>query len=156
MSRHTILQETSIKNVENTETKQMECSICLEGIVEAANTISTVCHHTFHTTCLAVWRKQNQTCPLCRGVLQRLAATPTPTATPLISRSRSHSRSRYILRQTYLIRMKGYPSDSPANKGVLHQIFEPNERGNTCFVFKIEGHSSYSCFFDNIFDFILL
>ena len=76
-------QETIKKNVENTETKQMECSICLEGIKEA-NAVSTVCHHTFHTTCLAMWQKQNQTCPLCRGslLLAALAARPAPRPAP--------------------------------------------------------------------------
>ena len=49
--------------------------------------------------------------------------------------------SPYRFHETYLIRIKGFPGDYPANKGVLHEVYP---------------HSSNSCFFDNIFDFILL
>ena len=58
-------KEMMQKNAENTNTKQLECSICLEGI-KATNMAETVCHHFFHADCLATWQPQNKTCPMCR------------------------------------------------------------------------------------------
>lgn len=43
----------------------MECSICLCAIV--SDTVTTVCRHTFHATCLQLWL--GKTCPNCRHPL---------------------------------------------------------------------------------------
>lgn len=45
-----------------------ECSICMTEI-NLNDNFKTVCRHTFHHSCLDEWRKNNQTCPLCRQEL---------------------------------------------------------------------------------------
>ena len=67
------------------EELENECSICFENLYENDTTTNfcittttggssrnnimnqtTRCGHTFHLICLQVWRKQNNSCPLCR------------------------------------------------------------------------------------------
>jgi hypothetical protein len=42
------------------------CGICFE----TDNLIKLDCKHTYHTNCLNEWIKDNNTCPLCRNVLE--------------------------------------------------------------------------------------
>ena len=49
-----------------------ECSICFENLYENDGGLihqTTPCQHTFHSLCLQLWQKQNNSCPLCRGAL---------------------------------------------------------------------------------------
>lgn len=47
---------------------KMSCSICLESLQKTLR-IVTKCDHTFHKICLEDWMKENNTCPLCRVLL---------------------------------------------------------------------------------------
>lgn len=54
--------------MDQTSSECHECSICMSEI-NSDDSFKTVCHHTFHHSCLDEWRKNNQTCPLCRREL---------------------------------------------------------------------------------------
>ena len=41
------------------------CSICLSDI-EKKEAYTLACKHTYHDVCIATWREQNITCPICR------------------------------------------------------------------------------------------
>lgn len=41
------------------------CPICFLP-VEPANFLLTTCSHVFHVDCINTWRKQNNSCPVCR------------------------------------------------------------------------------------------
>ena len=47
------------------------CSICYNDL-GYFDTCTTICNHTFHTTCIQTWRVicENNTCPICRGKLK--------------------------------------------------------------------------------------
>jgi len=47
------------------------CSICLEDVGKKAEDAYTIaeCKHTFHDNCIRRWKKEEATCPLCRGPL---------------------------------------------------------------------------------------
>lgn len=43
------------------------CSICLDGFKAGEKIDELVeCKHTFHRECIAIWIKENPTCPICR------------------------------------------------------------------------------------------
>ena len=44
--------------------KMTECSICYQKIV--TDSITTVCNHTFHESCLNKWLHIKNECPYCR------------------------------------------------------------------------------------------
>ena len=107
------LSQNQIKNVENVENKETKegganCPICLENI-GTSKTTTTVCHHSFHSTCIASWLQQHDTCPLCRSTLP-------PQTRP---------KTTYRIGQTYQIKMKN--SAQFIQCGVLAVIFPPNE-----------------------------
>lgn len=52
-----ISQETSAEKV---------CSICLLPLYDG---LALPCDHTFHDSCVAEWLKRNNTCPLCRTIV---------------------------------------------------------------------------------------
>lgn len=61
-----------------------ECSICLEKITK--NTLfKTDCNHNFHADCIQYWRKQSNTCPLCRA--RQYSPEPHYIISVFISRS---------------------------------------------------------------------
>lgn len=143
----TTLSQIQRKNVENEETKEgANCPICLENI-GTTNTTTTVCHHSFHSTCLASWLQQHNTCPLCRRQCTTATGTTAMATMP------------YRIGQTYQIKMKN--SAQFIQCGVLAVIFPPNQHGNTCFKF-LFNHATLADttyeqhFFDNIYDFVLL
>jgi hypothetical protein len=43
------------------------CSICLVSLKDNTNTLK--CNHTFHNSCLELWLNTNNTCPLCRAII---------------------------------------------------------------------------------------
>ena len=43
----------------------MECSICLEKILEEKKVLN--CNHEFHIECIDMWLKEKQECPVCRS-----------------------------------------------------------------------------------------
>jgi solute carrier family 35 (adenosine 3'-phospho 5'-phosphosulfate transporter), member B3 len=42
------------------------CSVCMDTIHEADNSIRLPCFHSFHASCASDWVRINHTCPLCR------------------------------------------------------------------------------------------
>lgn len=137
------LSQIQRKNVENEETKEgANCPICLENMGRTTTTTTSMCHHSFHRTCLASWLQQHNTCPLCRCQCTTAMATMP-----------------YRIGQTYQIKMKN--SAQFIQCGVLAVIFPPNQHGNTCFKFTF-NHATLAAttyeqhFFDNIYDFVLL
>ena len=50
-----------------------QCSICLEALSEANDSIEVVgCRHAFHRGCAEEWFTAHHTCPLCRSNLREL------------------------------------------------------------------------------------
>lgn len=45
------------------------CTICLENIIPVELIAVTECQHTYHRTCLITWLVENNTCPLCRSIM---------------------------------------------------------------------------------------
>ena len=43
----------------------MSCPICLEDGVDYI----TDCHHKYHDKCIKQWMKKNNTCPICREII---------------------------------------------------------------------------------------
>ena len=44
------------------------CSICLDKM-NNKHIFTTNCRHAFHANCIAKWKEQNNTCPICRSTL---------------------------------------------------------------------------------------
>ena len=66
-------------------TDNKECSICLDPV--AHGRVTTICNHTFHSSCLENWKKSgtsnSHTCPCCRTQI----AQPAVQEPPLISQA---------------------------------------------------------------------
>ena len=45
-----------------------QCPICHEAIIRNRHT--TECNHIFHEACISRWLDANDTCPVCRTVIQ--------------------------------------------------------------------------------------
>ncbi|KAF0684787.1 Aste57867_23302 [Aphanomyces stellatus] len=43
------------------------CSVCLDGVGDAASTLQLQCGHTFHTPCIFGWLITHSSCPVCRA-----------------------------------------------------------------------------------------
>ena len=67
--RNNIVVPTQIVN-ENIETNVEEketCRICLDDLCSREhNKMELECGHSFHKDCLEEWRRENNTCPICR------------------------------------------------------------------------------------------
>ena len=51
-----------------------ECTICLLNYTEETKK-TTECNHTFHDECIGRWLQTNNSCPLCRTVLNQQKQT---------------------------------------------------------------------------------
>ena len=49
-------------------TDSAACSICLEPHARSGS-VSALCGHCFHETCIARWAERARTCPMCRADL---------------------------------------------------------------------------------------
>lgn len=47
-----------------------ECTICLLNI-ESSNIETLPCNHTYHKSCMDLWKNYNNTCPYCRYILNQ-------------------------------------------------------------------------------------
>lgn len=56
------------------ECLQSECTICLLNYTEETKKI-TDCNHIFHDECIGRWLQTNNSCPLCRTVLNQQKQT---------------------------------------------------------------------------------
>ena len=66
--RRLIVGKTQIRQLECNAPP--ECSICLDRLIEGVVYIS-VCGHEFHAQCLHQWQQVENTCPLCRSVIDQ-------------------------------------------------------------------------------------
>lgn len=48
-------------------TKQAECSICMDNVVVGEEIVVLPCSHWFHHDCVEAWLKEHDTCPVCRA-----------------------------------------------------------------------------------------
>ena len=48
----------------------MECPICFEVIKKDEDIVETACGHKFCKKCLNIWTELEDTCPLCREILE--------------------------------------------------------------------------------------
>ena len=46
-----------------------KCPICLDPIYDNDSQIKTKCKHLFHRKCLYIWKRRNNSCPICRTKL---------------------------------------------------------------------------------------
>ncbi|NBX48588.1 hypothetical protein EBT25_01380 [bacterium] len=47
---------------------ESECPVCYESLTTGV--YKTPCGHAFHKKCMTRWTETNNTCPMCRGVIQ--------------------------------------------------------------------------------------
>ena len=58
----------------------MVCTICLEEIIKN-DLFTTFCNHIYHKKCIDQWLTKDNSCPLCRNILQEkkeLSLLPVP------------------------------------------------------------------------------
>ena len=147
------------KNKENkVESKKIlleesnECSICLENIninisINLEEIIKTDCSHYFHKECLKKWfLSKSSSCPLCRTDLSNIKIT-------IKINLNLNPNKKYVIGKNYKI-IYTHSFYVPDQIGMLINIYKPNEYGNTCLVFKVDGFDKY--FFDNIYNFKLI
>lgn len=61
---------SSNDNTDNISTKSSNaCSICLIDLKDNIKTLE--CNHTFHNDCIDIWNNNNNTCPLCRKIINK-------------------------------------------------------------------------------------
>lgn len=46
-----------------------ECIICMEGFESRVGGKQVPCGHVFHSTCIAKWLSDHNSCPLCRSTV---------------------------------------------------------------------------------------
>jgi hypothetical protein len=145
------------KNKENIkETKEglleelTECSICLENIsINFDEIIKTDCSHYFHKECLKKWfLYKSSSCPLCRKDLSNIKINFNSNLN-----LNPNPNKKYVIGKNYKI-IYTHSFYVPEQIGMLINIYKPNEYGNSCLVFKVDGFER--CFFDNIYNFNLI
>lgn len=47
---------------------ESECPVCYDSLTTGV--YKTPCGHAFHKKCMTRWTETNNTCPMCRGVIQ--------------------------------------------------------------------------------------
>jgi len=72
-------------------TDSAACSICLEPHARSGS-VSALCGHCFHATCIARWAERARTCPMCRADL----VVPSDVATAVDESSSAHSLDLYL------------------------------------------------------------
>ena len=66
-----MLPETKIKNVDKLPQDKRNCVICMEDFKENELIITIPCYHIFHKNCIGEWFKKDNTCPICKFVLNQ-------------------------------------------------------------------------------------
>ena len=69
------------------------CPVCL-GVMSDGTSRQLDCGHTFHTRCLARWKRTSTTCPMCR--------TPFDQPQYRVSISVQHLSSKTVTRDSYV------------------------------------------------------
>lgn len=49
------------------------CQICLQGISDGMEAVRAACKHIFHGICVSQWLSKEDSCPVCRFLLLKLA-----------------------------------------------------------------------------------
>ena len=47
------------------------CAICMEDMASEAQVGMLKCEHIYHMECVVKWIPLSETCPLCRGVVEK-------------------------------------------------------------------------------------
>lgn len=63
------INNLTIKKITNEE--DLTCSICHEKMYEGEDYIELECKHSFHKNCLKKWLEIDNTCPICRKILDK-------------------------------------------------------------------------------------
>jgi hypothetical protein len=63
-------QRKITRQMNGTDTPQVECSICFEANSRDAS-VTKRCNHSFHKTCLEPWLKKSNRCPYCRRLIAK-------------------------------------------------------------------------------------
>jgi DNA polymerase III epsilon subunit-like protein len=58
-----------------TDAEPPACPVCCDDLASLV-TMQLPCQHTFHSACIASWRNQSNTCPVCRAVAPAIVRTP--------------------------------------------------------------------------------
>ena len=45
------------------------CTICIEPIMKKKQRIKFCCKQKYHTSCLSIWFRYKQSCPICKKVI---------------------------------------------------------------------------------------
>ena len=149
-NKKTSLREISKEITNNTECLLDElngCAICLDTInTDEREIIKTDCGHYFHKKCLKEWFSKSLSCPLCRKNLTHFNIHMN-----ININLNTNLNKQYEIGKNYSITHYNFQAEEI---GMLIHIFRPNEHGNKCFIFKINGNDKY--FFDNIYEFKLV
>jgi len=125
----------SVKNKQQTNENRQnnnECPICYEQIEHDANTMTTSCHHTFHSSCLVSYIctnlnevdvpfRGNKQCPCCRTSLTNYSDA-----------NNSNKNEPSTLPETMKILLNGNPKYIPTQVQLLeafahYEYYNPNE-----------------------------
>lgn len=68
------VRNTSVSIAESPKIESADCNICLDN---TDPTITTKCNHTYHQTCLNIWIKVKNECPVCRATISDRVITTT-------------------------------------------------------------------------------
>ena len=63
----TFIDKLEIKKISNE--LDLTCSICCEKMIQNDEFIELECDHSFHNSCLKKWLEIDNTCPICRKIL---------------------------------------------------------------------------------------
>lgn len=95
------------KTKKKVDVEMEDCPICLE-LLRDKPIIETLCDHYFHRICIDEWRRNNNTCPICRqdissgnnpinnNVMQRINHEESANVTRNYVSSLSYGEQRYI------------------------------------------------------------
>ncbi|KAM0275941.1 hypothetical protein ACHAQH_007242 [Verticillium albo-atrum] len=52
-----------------------ECTICIDELKKGEEVVYLPCKHWFHDTCVVMWLKEHNTCPICRTPIEERSET---------------------------------------------------------------------------------
>lgn len=65
------LNEFPLEGVQKMPADKKNCVICLTDFQEGDKAIILPCTHLFHSECIRNWFQRNNTCPICKHVIDR-------------------------------------------------------------------------------------
>lgn len=87
-------------NITNSNSKPLDCAICLEEIEKDSPQSILNCYHLFHTACINRWLEGHTTCPLDRGRITSINGKAYAQATsPAVPNRNSLQVTRNLFRR---------------------------------------------------------